>query len=62
MHNSPFKTNLDSIFKSRDLTLLTKLCLVKVMEQIHSLEELILLETIFPSGDNLCFLLVQIFL
>ena len=24
-------TNLDSIFKSRDITLLTKVCLVKVM-------------------------------
>ena len=25
------KTNLDSIFKSRDITLLTKVCLVKAM-------------------------------
>ena len=26
-----FMTNLDSIFKSRDITLLTKVCLVKAM-------------------------------
>ena len=26
-----FVTNLDSIFKSRDITLLTKVCLVKAM-------------------------------
>ena len=34
-------TNLDSIFKSRDITLLTKVCLVKAM--------------VFPSG-HLCML------
>ena len=31
MSTEDFKTNLDSIFKSRDITLTTKMCAVKAM-------------------------------